>query len=257
MSTPPKTVVVTGSASGIGAAVLALLLAEGHEVIGVDRNPGPGVTITTDLSTPEGVDATVARLPARVDGLCNIAGLAGTGPAALTMAVNVNAVRRLTAAMTDRMPPGSSVINVGSLAGGAWRQRLSAVQEYLAQPNWGIALQWLAGNPDLADDAYRFSKECVIVLTGQLAVESIPAGVRVNAVSPGPVDTPIYAEFEATLGPRLQQAVAVSRRVATPADIAPVIGFLVDDASRWVNGVDIPVDGGVAASRAFFTGTST
>ncbi len=66
-----------------------------------------------------------------------------------------------------------------------------------------------------------------------------------NAVSPGPVDTPILKDFLATLGARAEEDRRTMDRPGVPADIAPVVNFLLSDGSAWIRGANIPVDGGM------------
>ena len=109
-------------------------------VIIVDRNEpdvGPvGTFLQTDLSDP----ATVADLPARIDGvvdvLFNNAGVAGTLPAPTVMAVNLLALRRLSSDLLARIPPGGAIVNTASIAGGRWPERLGAITELLAVEDW-------------------------------------------------------------------------------------------------------------------------
>ena len=68
-----------------------------------------------------------------------------------------------------------------------------------------------------------------------------------NAVSPGPVDTPILKDFVATLGARAEAEMAVMDRPGRPEDIAPLVGFLLSDAAAWIRGANLPVDGGMHA----------
>jgi NAD(P)-dependent dehydrogenase (short-subunit alcohol dehydrogenase family) len=68
-----------------------------------------------------------------------------------------------------------------------------------------------------------------------------------NAVSPGPVDTPILRDFLETLGIRAEEDMRTMDRPGRPADIAPVVAFLLSDDSTWILGANIPVDGGMSA----------
>ena len=70
-------------------------------------------------------------------------------------------------------------------------------------------------------------------------------GIRMNAVSPGPVDTPILKDFIETLGARAEEDMKTMDRPGTPADIAPVVAFLLSDGSAWIRGSNVPVDGGM------------
>src|SRR6516225_9973781 len=107
-----KRYVVTGAASGIGHAVAERLLAAGGEVYCLDRNrPTANVTqhIELDLSNPNSIDTALAQLEGEFDGLMNIAGIPGTAPADLVLAVNSLAVRHLAELFFDRLRPGGTV----------------------------------------------------------------------------------------------------------------------------------------------------
>ena len=183
-TSPP--VVVTGAASGIGAATVARLTAAGRAVVGLDRKPARGCpTVLCDLARPETIDTAVAELPAELGGLANVAGLA-----------------------------------------------------------------WCLDHPLDAPSAYRFSKQVLIEWTLQASVAWRGSGVRVVSVSPGVVDTPILPDFRASMGDAaIDSATAEAGRLAEPDDIAPVIAFLLSDGARWVNGVDVRVDGGLVGGR--------
>src|SRR5699024_325584 len=90
--------------------------------------------------------------------------------------------------------------------------------------------------------------EAVIADMIRLAIARPVPGMRTNTVSPGTVDTPLLPDFRATIGEdAVNGAARWAGRHARPADIADVVAFLASDAARWVNGVDLPVDGGYAA----------
>ncbi len=72
-------------------------------------------------------------------------------------------------------------------------------------------------------------------------------GIRMNAVSPGPVDTPILPDFVATLGERAEIAMRVMDRHGTPQDIAPVVAFLLSDEAAWFRGANLTPDGGMSS----------
>ena len=93
--------------------------------------------------------------------------------------------------------------------------------------------------------SYFFSKEVVIVWTMQNRWTWRDRGIRMNCVSPGPVDTPILADFLDSLGEKAKQNRLLMDRYGEPADIAPVIAFLCSDSSAWIRGSNIPCDGGM------------
>ena len=249
-----KTIVVTGAASGIGAATAALAQSLGADVIGVDRNePRSSMAgfVVGDLSTADGVAAIVPRLPSRFDALCNVAGLSGAAGAAITLAVNFVGLRALTEAVAGRMGEGSAVIDAASIAGYGWRANLERAKAMVAAAGFPDVRALLARHGVGDEISYPVSKELLLLWTMKAAHEPRfrHRGIRINAVSPGPVETPILTEFRQVLGDaRVDSDIARVGRSGTPSDIAPVVAFLCSDGARWVNGANIPADGGLEAS---------
>jgi NAD(P)-dependent dehydrogenase (short-subunit alcohol dehydrogenase family) len=243
--------VVTGAASGIGHAVAQQLLQAGAEVYCLDRNaPTAAVTrhIEVDLSNPRSIDAAVEQLDGQFDGLMNVAGVPGTAPPDVVMAVNVLAVRHLSEWIFDRLTPGGSVTIVSSTAGFGWPARLDAIGELLATSTFDEGLAWFKANPQQGN-AYNFSKEVATVYAMSMSLTVAHNGFRINAVLPGPVETPILADFEDTMGKdTLDGLKALLGRHATPDDIAGAIVVLASDAARWINGHALVVDGGATAA---------
>ena len=111
----------------------------------------------------------------------------------------------------------------------------------------------LVGTPRRA--AYAASKGAIDAATRSLAMELGPAGIRVNAVSPGVVDTALWARNKAIPGVVEQiEAQTPLRRWANPDDIAPVVVFLASDAARFVTGETISADGGMARTLDLYGG---
>ncbi|WP_018330630.1 SDR family NAD(P)-dependent oxidoreductase [Actinomycetospora chiangmaiensis] len=233
---------VTGATSGIGRAVAHALGAAGHHVLVHGRDAARGADtvaaircaggsaefVAADLADPASCRA-LAATAADVDVLVNDA---GTFPAdgltpdvtdhdlAAVFAVNVAAPHRLVAALAPRMAArgGGAIVNVLSMAA--------------AHGMPGIGL-------------YGASKAALAQLTRAWAVEFEPAGVRVNAVSPGPTRTEGMERF----GPALDAmaAKAPAGRPATPAEIAAAVAFLAAPGSSFVQGAVLDVDGGRCA----------
>jgi NAD(P)-dependent dehydrogenase (short-subunit alcohol dehydrogenase family) len=247
--------VVTGAASGIGHAVAEQLIAAGAEVFSLDRNsPTANVArhIHVDLSNPRSIDAAVEQLDGHFDGVVNVAGVPGTAPADVVLAVNTLAVRQLSESMLSKLKPGGTVTIVSSTAGFGWPARLSVIRELLATESFEEGAAWFKAHPQQGN-AYNFSKEATTVYAMSTALNAAQNGFRINAVLPGPVETPILADFEATMGKdTLDGLKALLGRHATPNDIAGAIVFLASDASRWINGHALVVDGG--ATGAVLTG---
>ncbi|WP_412065362.1 coniferyl-alcohol dehydrogenase [Rhizobium sp. SYY.PMSO] len=249
-----KTILITGVASGIGARAAELAGQMGADVIGIDvREPssGTGFFIKGDISTAAGIEEIVKRLPNRIDALANVAGLSGSTGVTATLAVNFYGLRALSEAVAPRLREGGAIVNVASIAGYGWRTNLERAK----------ALTGIEGFPDVAslvgehglknEEGYPLSKELLLLWTMRAAHQPLfkDRSIRVNAVSPGPVETPILKQFRAVLGDaRVDSDITRVGRAGTSADIAPAILFLCSDGARWINGANLPVDGGLEAS---------
>lgn len=249
-----KTLVITGVASGIGARTAQLALAQGADVIGVDiRAPAAASFdfVQADISTQAGVDGLVASLPQRFDALCNIAGLSGSTGLAPVLSVNFYGLRALTYAALPKLREGGAVVNVASIAGYGWRANLERTKALVATTGFPDIAR-LAAEHKIGDgEGYPLSKELLLLWTQKVAHETAfrARGVRVNAVSPGPVETPILKQFRAVLGDaRVDSDIDRVGRAGTASDIAPVVLFLASDGARWINGSNVATDGGLEAS---------
>lgn len=246
-----KRIVVTGSASGIGLETARLCTAMGAEVLGVDltrRFDHVEEFYRADLSDPRTVDALIEVLPDGIDGLANIAGLPPTHPAEKVLAVNLFGLKRLTLGLVEKMNDGAAIVNLASLAGIGWPDAVAAIRasetaamEEVAE----FARAWSI--TDEGGRSYFFSKEALVAWTLRNRWTWRDRGIRMNAVSPGPVDTPILGDFLQTLGARAEEDARIMDRPGTPADIAPVVAFLLTDGAAWIRGANIPVDGGMSS----------
>ena len=242
-----KRVVVTGAASGIGRQTTEFLLAAGAQVIALDRNtPDLKVEqfVSVDFTKPETIDAAANSIDGEIDVLLNIAGVPGTVDPEIVMRVNVLGLRMLTELLIDQIRRGGSVTHVASIAGAQWAAHLDEVQRLLATPDYEGGVEWLRDHPMDSKRAYDFSKECVVVMAKQQGKWLRERGVRVNTVSPGPVQTPILKDFRESIGPLLDLVTRETGRNATAMDIARVILFLSDPTLEWLNATDVQVDGG-------------
>ncbi|AXP03170.1 SDR family oxidoreductase [Pseudomonas fluorescens] len=253
MKLTSKRIVVTGVSSGIGAETARILRAHGAIVIGMDRNE-PHLSldhfIQADLSHPDAIDAAVRQLPDTLDGLCNIAGVPGTADPQRVAQVNYLGLRHLCAALLPRIRAGGSIVNVASILGAEWPLRVDLHKALARTDSFADGQAWLAEHPVPPESCYQYFKEALIVWNAlQAQPWFLQNSVRMNCVAPGPVFTPILGDFVAMLGKeRIDADAHRMKRPAYADEVAAAIAFLCADESRWVNGINLPVDGGLAST---------
>ncbi|MFG1346654.1 SDR family NAD(P)-dependent oxidoreductase [Xanthobacter autotrophicus DSM 431] len=241
-------VIVTGGASGIGLAVVEELLNEGWRVVAADVVPANIETARAALSAfgdrvsfelmdvsdeaqVSDVVARAARDSGPLKGVVNSAGIARDIPALETSAevfrkiLDVNLIGTFLvareAAKVMKETGGGSIVNIASVSG-------------------------LLGN--LGRSAYGSSKGGVVMLTKILAVEFAAFNIRVNAIAPGPVETPLVKAVHTDEARAVWTDRVPLRRYAQPSEMAGAIAFLLDEAkSSYVTGQTIAVDGGFTA----------
>ena len=226
--------IVTGAAQGIGAATVARLAAEGATVIGCDRRAEPiegaAESLAVDVTDREQVDAMVAAVLARhgrIDVLVNNAGI--TKDARLV---------KMTLAQFD------AVIDVNLRGVFHCAQ---AVASAMIEQGRGVILNassvvGLYGN--FGQTSYAASKFGVIGFTKTWSRELGPKGIRVNAVAPGFVETPILATIPDKVLQQMREQVPL-QRLGRPEEIASVYAFLASDDASYINGAVIEVSGGM------------
>ena len=245
-----KRIIVTGAASGIGQQSAKVLQERGAIIAGFDRNePSAHVDeyIHVDLTDRASIDSAVESFNGGADALCNIAGVPPTAPVVTVVTVNFIGLRYFTERIIGKVNDGGSIVNMASLAGVGWPQAVADISRFIEAADFGN-VQALCEELKI-DQArsYFFSKEVLIVWTMQNWNTWRERGIRINAVSPGPVATPILGDFLETLGPRAEEDMRIMGRAGTAEEIAPLVAFLCSGESGWINGANLAIDGGMNA----------
>lgn len=237
-----KTAIVTGAGSGIGFAIAELMSSQGAQVLAVDRDTaglarlGADIdTVTADVTDPALPDTLRQKLEGRpLSILVNNAGIGGGGRADETgeedfrryFEINVLALFSLSkfAVSAMRQSGGGTIVNIASI----------------------YAIVGATGSA-----GYSTSKAAVDGLTRQMATDFGPENIRVNAVAPGLIETPLTAERIRREAWRRHIFVeqAPLRRVGLPGDIAQAVAFLASDEAAFITGATLRVDGGWAVGR--------
>ena len=246
-----RRVVVTGCASGIGEHVARQLTDLGAELVGVDvRRPALQLKEfhEVDLGDAASIDRAVAAIDGPVDALFNIAGVSsGIGDPLRVVTINFLGTRRFTEALVPKMPPGSAIANVSSLAASGYRENAAVTAGLLSTESMAEGVEWCERNPQPVADGggYRLSKEAII-LYGMANVAALGAkGIRINCTAPGVTDTPILDQLRTAYGPEFLDSFRTPLgRAAEPDEQASVLVFLNSRAASYITGQVIWVDGG-------------
>lgn len=238
-----KTAVVTGAAGGIGQAIIRKLLAEGARVVAADLsvdalkvfNDVPSdklVTFSVDVTDYSQVEAMVkqaAKQFGQLDILINNAGIGLAKPLLQHDPIN------------DFEP----VTNVNQK--GVYHGILAGGRQFQAQGTRGVILNTSSVYAQLASEmtfTYNVSKAAVDMMTKCAALEYAPLGVRVCAVAPGRVDTPMLRQYEALgLWEHIRKE-QMRQEFTQPNEIADVVGFLVSDEANCINGCTVNASDG-------------
>lgn len=254
LSYQDKHVVITGAATGVGAAMLNVLQSLGAPrvtVLDVKSPTGPHDTyLQVDLGDEAAVDAAIAKIDGPIDVLFNNAAVNSTAGVRTTIAVNYLSLRRLSEQLLDKIPSGGAIINTASIAGGQWPSHLAQINELLDIDGWDAALDWVEAHTDLFNDAYPFSKEIVQVWTMRSSRATAKRGVRTNSVCPAPIDTPLLDDFRITMTDALidWNIAQAAGTVMTPAEVAWPLAFMGSPAASYINGLNMVADGGFGAA---------
>jgi NAD(P)-dependent dehydrogenase (short-subunit alcohol dehydrogenase family) len=251
-----KRALVVGGATGMGAATAQLVQELGGEVVVMDFAPVTleGVTaISLDLRDKDGIDAALDECGGPVHALFSCAGAADGTPG--IEKINFIGHRHLIdqAIAKGILVPGSAIGMISSTAGLAWQKNLPAVLDYLATPDFDSAVAWIEAHHDDPESPgradYMWSKQAVCGYVASQAFAMQKRGIRINAIMPGPTDTPLArSQEDLWLGFGTDYRDEAGVKASTPEEQAGPLAFLCSDAAVYVNGQTLIVDAGYVTS---------
>jgi NAD(P)-dependent dehydrogenase (short-subunit alcohol dehydrogenase family) len=244
-----KRALVVGGATGMGAAAAEVVRDAGAEVVVLDfaEITLPGVeAVHVNLAERASIDAALDACGGTVDALFSCAGVADGTPG--IERINFIGHRHLIDRLLERdmLPRGSAIGMISSAAGLGWEASLDSLQELLDTTDWDEAVQWTL-DKGWAD--YLHMKQAMCAYVARQAHPFFKRGIRINAICPGPTDTPLaQANKEMWLGFAADYRADVGSQPSTPLEQAYPLVFLCSDAAVAINGQTVISDQGYLAS---------
>ena len=247
-----KHVLVVGAATGMGAAAARQARAQGAKVTAMDVadiDYDVDAAVRVDLRDRSSVDDAIGQMQGDVQAVFACAGVADGTPDIVL--INFTAQRHLVETLIDsgRLGRGGSVVMISSVAGLPWTQNMPAVTEFLDTPDWKAATAWIDAHE--GTDNYSFSKMAMSAYVARQAYPLLRQGIRINAIQPGPTDTPLAranADIWLAFGQDYRDAAGVA--TLTPDEMATTLLFLGSDAASGINGANLLVDQGQVGAGA-------
>ena len=246
-----KRALIVGGATGMGAAVAELVQDLGAEVVVMDFAPvtlAGATSINLDLRDKAGIEAAIDECGGPIDALFACAGVAdGTdGIEKINFIGHRHLIDRAVA--QGFLGRGSAIGFISSTAGLGWRKHLDEVKGFLdSAPDFDSAVAWIGEHPDKA--SYMFSKQAINVYVQSRALDFLKQGIRINAILPGPTDTPLArANAETWLGFGTDYRGDAGIEASRPDEQAGPLVFLCSDAASHVSGEILIVDAGFTGS---------
>lgn len=244
-----KRALVVGGATGMGRAAAEVLLDAGAEVVVMDYADVdlPGATaIHVNLSERESIDEALAACGGPVHALLSCAGVADGTPG--IEKINFCGHRHMIDRLLEEgwLGRGSAIGFISSAAGLGWESDLDSLKELLATPDYDSAAKWFQ---DHGKADYLSTKQAICAYVSAQAFPLITRGVRINAICPGPTDTPLaQANKDLWLTFASDYRTEAGLEVSTPLEQAYPLVFLCSDAAAAVNGLILVSDEGYMSS---------
>jgi NAD(P)-dependent dehydrogenase (short-subunit alcohol dehydrogenase family) len=231
----------------MGAAAAKSAAELGAEVIVLDYAPvkyDVAQALQVDLRDPASIDAALEQVGGPVHALFSAAGVA-EGPD--LMKINFIGHRYVIERLLKKgwLPSGSAICFISSVAGMGWENDLPLLQEFLATPDFAAAQEWVSAHEAEGIIHYGFSKKAVNAYVATQGYPLLKKGIRINAICPGPTDTPL-AQANADLWLTFAQDYRdeTGSKVHTPEQMGDVMAFLNSAAAFGINGITLLVDYG-------------
>ena len=243
-----KRVLVVGGASGMGRAAAELVQDGGAEVIVMDHaeiDLDGAKALHLNLADPASIDAAVDACGGSVDALLSCAGVADGTPG--IEKINFAGHRHLIDRMLERdmLPPGSAIGLIASAAGMGWESNLDQLQELLDTSDFDAAVEWFVSHGK-AD--YMTTKQAVCAYVSRQALALLKRGIRINAICPGPTDTPLAQANASWLAFAADYRAEAGVAASTPQEQAYPLVFLCSAAATAVTGITLVSDAGYFSS---------
>ncbi len=245
-----KHVVVTGAASGMGAATARILTELGAQVTALDIKPTDvpvARSIEVDLRDETSIDGVVAQIEGDVDGLFSCAGLPGPPFSELdTMKVNFVGARHLAQQLVPRMPEGSAITAISSSAAHGWERQIPLLTELITTDGFDAAVAWLEANEEKWSwSGYLFSKWTTDAWVSWWYADLAARGIRINCINPGPTSTAMMPAFQDFATKEVvDTSVGPIGRYATADEQAWPVVMLGSPRMSYVAGTQLWTDGG-------------
>ena len=246
-----KRALIVGGATGMGEAAAKRVAALGGEVVVMDYAPvkyDVASAIQVDLQDRAAVDAAIDRVGAPVDAIFSAAGIAD-GPG--LMRVNFIAHRHLIERMLaeNTLHRGAAVCFISSVAGLGWEGNLPTLLDFLTTRDFESAVAWIEAHE--GTNNYLFSKQAINAYVARQAYPFAKKGVRINAICPGPTDTPLARSNAAVwlaFGQDYRKATGLPHH--TPEQMGDTMAFLNSSAASGISGINLLVDSGHVMSSS-------